>query len=90
MSQLEEISVELTPEMASTVQVAIATGEFSGISEVVCEALRDWIRRRTLREGETEILRQLWQEGTASVPGQFASMEDIKAEARRRWLERKA
>jgi antitoxin ParD1/3/4 len=90
MSQVEKVSIALTAEMAATVRAAVAAGEYASSSEVVREALRDWTQRRALRQRETEILRQLWEEGIASGPGQFGSMDEIKAEARRVWLQKRA
>jgi len=90
MSQVEKVSIALTAEMAATVRAAVSAGEYASSSEVVREALRDWTQRRTLRQRETEILRQLWEEGIASGPGEILDMNEIKQKARQAWLEKRA
>jgi len=52
--------------------------------EAICEALRDWRRKRALQDQEIEELRDLWREGVESGKGQYSSMEEIKQAARRR------
>jgi antitoxin ParD1/3/4 len=84
MSNVEKMSIALTPELAAAVRAAVANGEYVSSSEVVREALRDWQLRRALHQKELEELRHLWQEGMASGPGTLADMPAIKAEARRR------
>ena len=84
MSNVEKMSIALTPEMAAAVRAAVATGEYVSTSEVVREALRDWQLRSSLHQKEREELRRLWQEGLDSGPGTLANMQAIKAEARRR------
>ena len=63
MSQVEKMSIALTPELAAAVRAAVANGEYVSSSEVVREALRDWQRRRALHQKELEDLRRLWQGG---------------------------
>lgn len=82
MSQVEKVSIALTAELAATVRAAVATGEYASSSEVVREALRDWTRRRTLRQRETEILRELWEEGLASGPSEILDMNEIRQAVR--------
>ena len=84
MSNVEKISVALTPEMAAFVRDAVKTGEYASSSEVIREALRDWNRKRILRQEEINQARRLWNEGLKSGPGRFTDISDIKAEARRR------
>jgi antitoxin ParD1/3/4 len=85
MPNVEKVSVALTPEMAAVVRKAVETGEYASSSEVIREALRDWSRKRLLREEEIKELRRLWNEGLESGPGNFADVGAIKAEARRRF-----
>ena len=87
MSQVEKMSIALTPELAAAVRAAVANGEYVSSSEVVREALRDWQLRRSLHQKELEALRRLWQEGIESGHGTRADMEAIKAEARRRFAQ---
>ena len=84
MSQVEKMSIALTPELAAAVRAAVANGEYVSSSEVVREALRDWQLRRSLHQKELEALRRLWQEGIESGNGTRADMPAIKTEARRR------
>ena len=85
MSQVEKMSIALTPELAAAVRAAVANGEYVSSSEVVREALRDWQLRRSLHQKELEDLRRLWQEGIESGNGMLADMQAIKTEARRRF-----
>ena len=85
MSQVEKMSIALTPELAAAVRAAVANGEYVSSSEVVREALRDWQLRRSLHQKELEDLRRLWQEGIESGNGTLADMQAIKTEARRRF-----
>jgi len=84
MSNVEKISVALTPEMAETIRKAVEGGDYASSSEVVREALRDWKRKRAFEEKEIDALRRLWTEGQKSGPGRFSDVKAIKAEARRR------
>lgn len=66
MPQVEKVSVALTPELASKMRRAVASGEYASSSEVVREALRDWSERRTIRDEAIAELQKLWDEGLAS------------------------
>jgi antitoxin ParD1/3/4 len=85
VSKVSKVSVALTPELNEMVQEAVAGGEYASSSEVICEALREWKHRRTLRLHEPDELRRSWAEGLASGPGRFDDIEAIKREARRRF-----
>ena len=84
MSNVQKVSVALTPEFMALLKEAVDTGEYTSASEVIRDALRHWKHRRAIQELGTEELRQLWQEGIASGPGRFKSIGAIKKEARRR------
>lgn len=84
MSNVQKVSVALTPELMALLKDAVDTGEYTSASEVIRDALRHWKQRRVLQDMSAEELRQLWQEGIASGPGRFKSIEAIKKEARRR------
>ena len=66
MSNVQKVSVALTPEIIAMLKEAVETGEYTSTSEVIREALRVWKWRRTAREIEVEELRQLWNEGVDS------------------------
>ncbi|HSI56054.1 MAG TPA: type II toxin-antitoxin system ParD family antitoxin, partial [Ideonella sp.] len=61
MTTAEKISIALPSEMVSIVRGAVATGEYASSSEVIRDALRDWIRKRSLRQQGVDELRQVWQ-----------------------------
>ena len=84
MSNVQKVSVALTPEMLAMLKEAVDSGEYTSTSEVIRDALRGWKVRRAVREMEIEELRKLWNEGIASGSGRFSSIDEIKAEARRR------
>jgi antitoxin ParD1/3/4 len=62
MPSVQKVSIALPPEMVSMVREAVEAGEYSSSSEVVREALRDWSRKRTLREKGLEELRRVWRQ----------------------------
>lgn len=84
MSNVQKVSVALTPEMLAMLKEAVDSGEYTSTSEVIRDALRGWKARRAVHEMEVEELRKLWNEGIASGAGRFESIDEIKAEARRR------
>ena len=84
MSNVEKMSIALTPEMANAVREAVERGEYVSASEVIRDALREWQLRRSLHNKELVEMKRLWQEGVDSSAGQYADMDAIKAEARRR------
>jgi antitoxin ParD1/3/4 len=84
MSNVQKVSVALTPEFMAMLKEAVDTGEYTSASEVIRDALRQWKQRRALEERSTEDLRDLWEEGIASGRGRFSSIDAIKKEAKRR------
>jgi antitoxin ParD1/3/4 len=69
MTNVEKLSIALTPDMAAEVRAAVAHGDYGSVSEVVRDALRDWRLRRKIETLETEELRRLVHEGIDSGPG---------------------
>lgn len=69
MSNVEKLSVALTPEMASEMRAAVECGDYGSVSEVVRDALRDWRMRRRVEALEIEEMRRLVQEGAANGTG---------------------
>lgn len=82
MSNVEKISVAVTPEMASMMRQVVESGEYASASEVMREALRDWRERRRRRERMVEEIGRLWDEGMASGPAYDG--EEAFARVRRR------
>jgi antitoxin ParD1/3/4 len=72
MPAAEKISIALPLEMVHIVHDAVATGEYASSSEVIRDALRDWIYKHNLRQQGLAGLRQVWQEAmddkTSGVP----------------------
>jgi putative addiction module CopG family antidote len=50
MPGVEKISIALPPEMAANVRKAVETGEYASSSEVVRDALQEWMLKRDLRQ----------------------------------------
>ena len=84
MSNVQKVSVALTPEFMALLKEAVETGEYTSTSEVIRDALRHWKEWRTHQDMSVEELRRLWQAGIESGPGRFESIDTIKKEARRR------
>jgi len=84
MSNVEKISIALTPEMAALVRDAVKSGEYASSSEIIREALRDWKYKRLLQSQNLDEIHRLWQEGINSGAGKYADIEAIKLEARKR------
>lgn len=82
MSNVEKVSISLSPELASAVREAVEGGEYGSTSEVVREALREWKLRQPLRRQELERLRAAWQEGASSGPSAPFDIDAIKSDAR--------
>jgi antitoxin ParD1/3/4 len=60
--------------MAALVKAAIEHGDYASTSEVVRDALRDWVHKRSLRQQDVTELRSLWLEAlndkSPSVPAE--------------------
>lgn len=56
-NSVERMTVTVTPEMALSMRAALSEGAYASSSEIVREALRDWLHKRRLRETELEALR---------------------------------
>ena len=53
----EKLSITLPADMARTVRNQVAAGAYSSNSEVICEALRLWLDRRTEKERRLDAIR---------------------------------
>jgi len=56
-SNIERMTVTVTPEMALAMRSALNEGAYASSSEIVREALRDWQHKRRLKETELTALR---------------------------------
>ena len=52
MSTVERITVDVPTELAAALRQSVSGGEHASTSEVVFEALREWIRDRQLKKCE--------------------------------------
>jgi antitoxin ParD1/3/4 len=84
MTNVEKLSIALTPEMAAVVREYVQNGEYASSSEIIREALRDWKIKRQIQQHELEILRNQWQAGLDSGVGKLADINAIKTEAKKR------
>ncbi|MFK8254203.1 ribbon-helix-helix domain-containing protein [Ancylobacter terrae] len=82
MAHVEKVSIALTPEMAAAARSATDAGEYASTSEVVREAMRDWMRRRAERAQAIDELGALWDAGVSS--GAPVDGEDAFARLRSR------
>ena len=57
MTELERLTITLTPELAETIKTAVLDGDYASASEVIREALREWKVRRELRHEELAALK---------------------------------
>jgi antitoxin ParD1/3/4 len=62
MPAVEKISIALPPEIAANVRKAVETGEFASTSEVVRDALHEWMLKRNLRQQSLDEMRSLWRQ----------------------------
>ena len=62
MPAVEKISIALPPEIAANVRKAVETGEFDSTSEVVRDALHEWMLKRNLRQQSLDEMRSLWRQ----------------------------
>ncbi len=88
MSSVRTMTVSLSPQQATRIEDAVATGSYASNSEVVREALRLWEQREEVRAAELAKLKQAYAEGIASGPGRAtkaaALLKGFKAKAARR------
>jgi antitoxin ParD1/3/4 len=62
MPGAEKISIALPAEMAANVRKAVETGEYASTSEVVRDALHEWMLKRNLRQQGLDELRSWWRQ----------------------------
>jgi len=82
MSNVEKISVSMTPQQANLIRKAVESGAYVSGSEVTREAMRDWTAKWEVRKDDIERLRQLWDEGKASGNAVAVDFDKISQEAR--------
>jgi antitoxin ParD1/3/4 len=84
MSDIHKVSIALTGEQIASLKAAVETGEYSTISEIVREAIRDWQFKHELRKEDLNLLGQLWDAAKASGSAKPLDFEELRREARQR------
>ena len=87
MSNIERMTVTMPAEMAATLRQTVAGGEYASTSEVVREALREWVRGRDQDQRDFQALRQAIRVGDergVGIPAAevFAELRQIIADRR--------
>lgn len=76
MQTIDKISIALPRQMVVTVKDAVSDGEYASTSEVIREALRDWMDKRSRQRHGIESLRRLWREALDD-PKPGASVDSV-------------
>ncbi|MGX5801202.1 ribbon-helix-helix domain-containing protein [Bradyrhizobium sp. Arg314] len=84
MANVEKISVAVTTQQATVMREAVETGEYATTSEIVREAVRDWLAKRELRQEDLRRLQRLWDEGKASGKPEPLDFDALRKEARQK------
>ncbi|MCE2564586.1 type II toxin-antitoxin system ParD family antitoxin [Komagataeibacter sp. FNDCF1] len=87
MSTIERMTITVPSEMAAILRQSVDGGEYASTSEVVREALREWMRRRDTDRRDLDTLREairLGDESGSSIPAEtvFAELRDMIARRR--------
>ncbi len=82
MAHAQPVTISLTPEMAAMVRRKVEDGEYTSVSEVVREALRDWSRKQSAEQQELHELRALLNEAAGSGPGEDGATVFARLRAR--------
>jgi antitoxin ParD1/3/4 len=86
MVTVERMTITVPSETAETLRQAVAAGEYASTSEVVREALREWMRRRDDERRDLKALRVAIKTGLDSGPGLPA--DQVLAELRARYADK--
>ncbi|MFW7269927.1 type II toxin-antitoxin system ParD family antitoxin [Gluconacetobacter sp. Hr-1-5] len=87
MSTIERMTITVPSEMAAILRQSVDGGEYASTSEVVREALREWMRRRDTDRRDLDALREairMGDESGSSIPAETVFVELREAIARRR------
>ncbi|MFT8775121.1 MAG: ribbon-helix-helix protein, CopG family [Gluconacetobacter liquefaciens] len=87
MSTIERMTITVPSAMAAILRQSVDGGEYASTSEVVREALREWMRRRDTDRRDLDTLREairLGDESGPSIPAEtvFAELRDVIARRR--------
>jgi antitoxin ParD1/3/4 len=83
MSKVEKISIALTADMLAAVNQAVESGRYATVSEVVRDALRDWIDDAEQSKLKLEQLRKLIADSHISGAMPYGGVDGIIADGRR-------
>ncbi|TPI21890.1 type II toxin-antitoxin system ParD family antitoxin [Mesorhizobium sp. B4-1-1] len=84
MPNVEKLSVAVTTQQAAIMREAVEAGEYATASEIVREAMRDWLAKRELRKEDVRRLQRLWDEGKASGEPETLDFDTLRREARQK------
>jgi antitoxin ParD1/3/4 len=74
MSKIERVTFTLPLKLASVVKEAVESGEYASSSEVIREALRDWMAKHDAEQRALADLREMIAEG---MEGAGRPAEDV-------------
>ena len=83
MSAIERMTITVPAEMAAAVKAAVAGGDYASTSEVIRDALREWVKVHDAERRELEALRLLIRQGLDS--GESLPADDVFAQLRARF-----
>lgn len=83
MPVVERMTITMPTDMAATLRQTVANGEYASTSEIVREALRDWVLNRESESCDLESLRAAINAGLESGPSIPA--DEVFAEMRNRY-----
>ncbi|MBK1836070.1 ribbon-helix-helix protein, CopG family [Azospirillum sp. YIM B02556] len=67
MAEIERLTITLPAAMAAAVKGAVAGGDYASSSEVIREALRDWVVKHALQRQELASLKADIDRGIADL-----------------------
>jgi len=82
MAKAQTITISLPSAMATLLHQQVAAGKYASISEVVGEAVRDWLHQQSVKQRDRQTLRSLLQEAIDSGPGEDAETVFARLSAR--------
>lgn len=82
MPNVEKAIVSMTPQHAELLRDAVNSGAYASGSEVVREAMRDWLAKWMQKREGIAKLRAMWDEGKASGPAVDVDFGAVLDEAR--------
>ena len=87
VTELERLTITLTPELNQTIKPPVNEGDYASASEVIREALREWKVRRMIRQEELAVLKADIDQALAQVAaGQLSEFNTERIVERARKL----